>query len=1052
MIKKIDIELTEIDRIFHVSDVHIRNLKRHAEYRTVFCRLCDTIKSKLTKNSVIFLAGDIAHAKTDMSPELCQEIQEFFRMMADIAPTILITGNHDSNLNNRSRLDALTPIINALNHPNLFYLKESGVYKIADKHFTVMSVFDKPKDFIRANQFNGEYKIALHHGAVNNATTDIGFVLQNNHVDIDLFEGYDLVLLGDIHKPAQFLNKEKTIAYSGSLIQQNHSEALYHGILIWDIKSKTAEFVVIENDFCFYTISVDAGVYDAIPDDLKLKNIRLRVKVKNTDASSLKQILADIRGKFTIDECRIQKITEFGSGKGSSKLMLKDVRDVEYQNELITKYLESKFALEDSVIDGVRHVNRIVNSNLPKTGARRNISWIPKRFEFSNMFSYGKNNVIDFTNMRGVYGLFAPNASGKSTLLDAIMYCIYDKCSRTSKAVSVLNNKSNSFSCTFNFELDGKEYFIERKAQRGRNNHVRVDVNFYILLSNGETESLNGKERSETNNNIRNILGTYEDFVLTALSVQNNNSGFIDMAQKDRKDLLSQFLDINIFEDLYNMATQEIKEVATLLKEYQRQDFAKILADSNANIKLYEKQKKSLQTSKNQLTEKIDLLNSKVIKHTEKLITIDSSIEDVDKLQDLQLKVKSLSTQISEESKKLHTLLPQLTSDLHALQNKLNTYDIKSIQLNIDQLKELKIKETSLLVNVERFKTELRLKLEKMKKLSSLEYDKNCSYCMNNVFVKDAIETKNSIESDKQELLKLDSEIEFIDSQIKKLSKSLEEKETYEKIQKSIREKESEKSNIIAELAQLESKTVQCNSKLSEIQTKIVDYHKKEAAIKENLQTKLEIDNLNKEISSLKNQVQSIDTDILSVHSKLGWENQTKLKSEESILKLKEYERQYKYFQYYLEAVNRDGIPYELISAAVPNIEQEINNILSQLVEFNLMLEMDGKNINCYIVYDSDNFWPIELTSGMEKFISSLAIRTALLNVSSLPRPNFLAIDEGLGNLDSEMLTEFNTLLNYLESRFTFIIMISHIESTKDMVSNLIEIQKSKGFSKINYV
>ena len=95
------------------------------------------------------------------------------------------------------------------------------------------------------------------------------------------------------------------------------------------------------------------------------------------------------------------------------------------------------------------------------------------------MFSYGADNEIDFTNMKGVYGIFAPNASGKSTMLDAITYCIFDKCGRTSKAASVMNNKSNSFKCTFNFELDGKNYFIEKVGTRGRGNHVRVDVNFY---------------------------------------------------------------------------------------------------------------------------------------------------------------------------------------------------------------------------------------------------------------------------------------------------------------------------------------------------------------------------------------------------------------------------------------------------------------------------------------------------------------------------------------------------------------------------------------------
>ena len=223
--RTINIGLDHIDRIYHIADVHVRNVKRHKEYEQVFKKLYAYIKRTRTKNSVIYLAGDIVHAKTDMSPELVYQVSEFFRRLSDLAPTILITGNHDCNLNNSSRLDALSPIVKALNHPNLYYLKDNGIYKISNVHFNVMSVFDKPADFIKSDDFEGEYKIALHHGAVNNASTDAGFMLSNTHVTTDLFDGHDLVLLGDIHKP-QFLNEEKTIAYAGSLIQQNHGEAL----------------------------------------------------------------------------------------------------------------------------------------------------------------------------------------------------------------------------------------------------------------------------------------------------------------------------------------------------------------------------------------------------------------------------------------------------------------------------------------------------------------------------------------------------------------------------------------------------------------------------------------------------------------------------------------------------------------------------------------------------------------------------------------------------------------------------------------------------------
>ena len=133
-------------------------------------------------------------------------------------------------------------------------------------------------------------------------------------------------------------------------------------------------------------------------------------------------------------------------------------------------------------------------------------------------------------------------------------------------------------------------------------------------------------------------------------------------------------------------------------------------------------------------------------------------------------------------------------------------------------------------------------------------------------------------------------------------------------------------------------------------------------------------------------------------------------------------------------------------------VEKGTNNVLNQIVDFNMVLQTDGKNINGYIIYDEDNFWPLELTSGMERFLSSLAIRTALINISSLPRPNFLAIDEGFGVLDSNNLNSMFNLFEYLKTQFSFMLVISHIDSMKDVVDKLIEITKTNGNSKIYYI
>ena len=91
------------------------------------------------------------------------------------------------------------------------------------------------------------------------------------------------------------------------------------------------------------------------------------------------------------------------------------------------------------------------------------------------------------------------------------------------------------------------------------------------------------------------------------------------------------------------------------------------------------------------------------------------------------------------------------------------------------------------------------------------------------------------------------------------------------------------------------------------------------------------------------------------------------------------------------------------------------------------------------------------MCSGMERFISGLAIRVALINVCNLPRPNFLVIDEGFGTLDSENLQSLFMLFTYLKTQFDFVMVISHIDSMRDVSDGLIEIKKEKGFSQVKF-
>jgi DNA repair exonuclease SbcCD ATPase subunit len=1046
-IKKIEVGIEKIDKIYHVSDIHIRTLKRHKEYREVFQNMFDYINQTSTANSIAVVTGDIVHSKLDMSPELVQMLVDFFNGFK--IPTIVILGNHDMNLNNMHRIDAVSPVLNVIKNPNIIFVKDNGLFELGGVTWNHMAVDKTPADYLRAKDFEATYKIALHHGAVNTAKTDIGYQISNEHVGVDLFEGHDITLLGDIHKPAQFLDNAKTIAYPGSLIQQNHGEALDHGILIWDLDRCTADFVQIENDYGYVTLETQGDKIVNAPARMP-KRPRIRIKFNDTSAADMKKLIATIRKKYTVEDITIQRTIGSAETAASSSLAIGNVRDVEYQNTLLTDYIDVNYPqATPQEIDAIRHINRTINSKLPAVESVRHTTWHPISFEFDNMFSYGEGNVINFENLSDVCGLFAANTSGKSSLLDAITYTIFDKCSKTGKANEVLNNKKSWFKGVFRFEMNGIVYTIERRGTQNKKKetHVKVDVEFYT-----DSENLNGEERSETNKNIRRYLGTYDDFILTAFSLQADNNNFIEKSQKERKDLLSQFLDITVFEQLYQLAADEIKETAGRLKEYKKTDFAEIMIQADAvisenqdTIQALEQQEDKFQDDRNDLQNRIvTLIESKLpTTYDGPDFTILNKHESdlTDKIETLQQDIETAEQEIADMQTSISQIKQQVKTkfNIKLIQEKVD--ELKIVDAQIDEFNK-KIKDQQGIINA---------KQTKIEHLDAHEYDPDCKYCTSNVFVQDAIEAQNTIDTDKSILTELKQQYDLLNNRYESLlsyqtsfNELIQLRDTIQKDQNVIDKKELRLQLLESELQTRESELETCLERQE-------SFTKNETAISHNKRIDLKITLCKDDIEMFTEEIKSIQEQIKSLFGAIEVAKTNRGTALRNLESYQQLETEYKAYEYYLAAVQRNGIPYELVAKALPKIEAEINNVLNQIVDFNMVMNSDGKNINGYIIYDEDNFWPLELTSGMERFVSSLAIRIALINVSALPRPNFIAIDEGWGSLDAEHISSVVNLFEYFKTKFDFSIIISHVDSMRDMVDNLIEVNKINGYSQIQH-
>jgi len=1048
--------MKRLKTIYHIADVHIRNVQRHKEYRKVFETMFEEIRKRGTENSLIYLAGDIAHAKLELSPELVREISWLFTECSKHCETILITGNHDCNMNNSDRLDVLTPIVEALNLPNFTYLRDTQVYSIGGIDFGVFSIFDDKKNWPKADTLSGNKKIALFHGPCDNSQTDIGYVVSSRHFTTDMFDGYDLALLGDIHKRQTMISPSGCkVVYAGSLVQQNFGESLNgHGFLAWDLDSMKYEGIDIPNEYGYYTLDIDNGKVPIVTD--MPKKPRLRVRLSNTDSADTKKVITEIKMRYGVEDFTIIRTDSFNkqkTGNRLSKLDFEDVTDINHQNTLIREYVQRMMPFTTAEdLDALEGVNRDINSRITQEEIHRNIHWKPIKFKFSNMFSYGESNKIDFQKIGGLMGLFAPNAAGKSSLFDAISFCLYDKCSRAYKAQNIMNNRKSDFECELHFQVDGIDFFIKRTAKtinKGKN--VKVDVQFW-KEEGGVITSLNGTERRDTNIVIEQYVGKYEDFVLTALSLQGNNSIFIDKSQSERKDLLAQFMGLNVFDKLYETATEDIKEVAVLIKNFKKTDFTSELAEKGLERQTKKSELRGFEKTLESRTIDVTDLSDRILGLTKELVPVDGNLD----LEILEKKKNDIGRDI------LHTL-----SEEKLKKEKLDGYtqSISEISKSIEETKyineqpiEEAKKEWDILKgeinNTERYialvEQSLESNKEKLSHLAEHEYDPNCNFCMNNVFVKDAKETEKKVEEQIADLEEMHGKLNSLINQASRLADVDEQWDELVDLKSKYQKAIVIKEKTIAELNGFITQQQLYDNQLEQVKVDIQKYHDNEDTIKRNKQIESVINGLNKTKSEIESEIKSINKDIASLNGSISSLESFIEGIKQKMSDVKDLEEKNRLYTYYLDAVKRDGIPYELISKAMPVIENEINNILGQVVDFSIVMDIDGKNINAKIVYE-DQEWPLEMCSGMEKFVSGLAIRVALINICNLPRPNFLVIDEGFGTLDANNLSSLFMMMQYLKTQFDFIWMISHLEQMRDIVDGLIEIKKVDGFSKIDF-
>jgi DNA repair exonuclease SbcCD ATPase subunit/DNA repair exonuclease SbcCD nuclease subunit len=1044
-------------RIAHIADIHIKGLARHAEHRQVFCDF--DAKCEQLKVDHIFVAGDLFHTKTTgISPEYIDLLSWWLSDMARIAPVHIILGNHDGNLVNLSRQDAISPIVQALQNDRIHLYKQSGVYQFEEGYnWCVFSLFDE-QGWERVAPTSDGINIACYHGPVSKAKTDSGWEVEGG-TSIDMFEPYDITMLGDIHT-TQFLGtrtidgeQKPWIGYPGSCIQQNYSEENERGFFVWDIREKNSfdvSFHKLANPIPFVTLTWNNSITELHENARKYPiGSRFRIishqKISQKDSSEIISFLkSDYKAAEVTFKSDSDAIRESALAATSSIVKKTDLRDVNTLMKLL-KDFHSKKETDNFWAAVEQHVSKIV-AQIGADDTPRNVKWSLDYLAWSNTYAYGEDNVINFSNLNGVIGIFGPNRSGKSSIIGTILYTLCNATDRGAiKNLNVINNKKDHCRGKALITVDGTQYAIERqtvKTENKRGIYAPTQLNVF-KVENGIAEDLAGEQRNDTEKVIRQLIGLQEDYQMTSLSAQDDVKLFLAQGSAKRRQIISRFINLDIFDKMHALAKASFNDNKSALKLLPEREWSKLKNDFNQRSIEIDQQLVSIVDTINELAHALDELKekrSKLVK--ERVITQTDVLSQTNKVKSLTAKVVELQSSI--ESNK--SALAKSEDKIKKIANLKKDFDKVELTKQLEQLRELEMSILTLKHSYEKQKTSL----EQSKKLSLQVESVPCdgkgvfAKCK---FIKDACDARDKLVEQTELVESLKSEFDVASSSIsKEVKNSLTDKLT--KLEQ-LNDLETKLQSTIAStnilLVKSENQLETLTNDLDLATKTLEEYEKCVSPIDEKQIIAKEIDScvakqktLDKERMKLATEQGKIQGDI----EKLDSERQKR----ESLLS------EMRLFEVITSAFSKHGIPSIIAATQLPIINTEIASILQGIVDFTIELEFDQESDSTEIyITDSEGKRIIELGSGMEKVIASIAIRVALINISSLPKTDMFIIDEGFGALDDLGVEACNRLLVSLKRYFKNIIVITHVEGVKDTADYVLDIVRKNGCANVVY-
>jgi len=727
----------------------------------------------------------------------------------------------------------------------------------------------------------------------------------------------------------------------------------------------------------------------------------------------------------------ITKIKSVSEDETQSVDVSFNILDKNYQLELVKTYLKSKS--QDKHFDDILRLDQIVENKLilNQTDVTPFKRWYIKKIEFSNFLSYGENQVIDFDKCNGITVVESnpPNFGGKTVLsVDLLLFLFFNTTTKTSKAEEIFNRFSdkNKVSVRGEIEIDGEEYILVRQVERklGRSGewNVKTELDFFKKLPDGQLLNFTGEQRRETETFIKKSIGEIDDFLMTILTTASNLEDLIEAKPTARGQVLSRF-----------MGLEFLKKKEETGKELYS-EFSKTMISNVYNSETLKLEIESSETKIEDLKLKIqDLINAKS--------DVTSRLENGEKYK---------TDLVEKKYKDIDHNIAILNPD--KLNEEINSLDILNTKTKTD-MGMIKVVEPSSYYFEdqhdkikEEYQEKFKIKIQLENKIREIESLKNsvsggikCEHC--------GIELMNAAIT-QSKISELDDHIVSKNSNDELMKNLSSQEQSFVQLKKEF--DEYEKNKLIKEKYEV---TIENNNlKISSLKDKLSKYYDIQSKIEENKKIEAQIIKANIRIDELKTELTKVEKDISSSEFEIKNLEEKIKKNTELILKIaNEFEKERTY-KIYLDCYGKNGISKTIMKTMMPLINSELQRLMQESAYFRLEVRINEKNeVEFWMIDNNTQIEKLMSTgSGYERTIASLALRSVLSKICSLPKPNIVVMDEIFGKISNDNLDMVGEFFVKIKEYFEKIFVITHNPLVSQWADNIVKITKVDNISKVS--